>query len=67
MSRLDFHIEFYDERINLSNALKDEAESRLRALAAERNDLIGASIGGEELVEARSWRRRKRLISIRLG
>jgi ribosome-associated translation inhibitor RaiA len=51
MSRLDFHIEFHGERTNLSNALKEEAETRLRALAADRNDLIGASIGVEELAQ----------------
>ena len=51
MSRLDFHIEFHGERTNLSNTLKEEAETRLRALAADRTDLIGASIGVEELAQ----------------
>ena len=51
MSRLDFHIEFHDERTKMSGTLKDQAETRLRALAADRNDLIGASIGVEELAQ----------------
>ena len=51
MSRLDFHIEFHSERTNLSDTLKNKAETRLRGLAADRNDLIGASIAVEELAQ----------------
>jgi ribosome-associated translation inhibitor RaiA len=51
MSRLDFHIEFYGEKTTISDALKDEAESRLRTLAADRTDMIGASIAVEELTQ----------------
>jgi ribosome-associated translation inhibitor RaiA len=51
MSRLDFHIEFHSERTKISDALKNETETRLRELAAERNDLIGASIGVAELAQ----------------
>ena len=51
MGRLDFHIEFHSERTNLNNSLKNKAETRLRELAADRNDLIGASIAVEELAQ----------------
>jgi ribosome-associated translation inhibitor RaiA len=49
MSRLDFHLEFYSEGKTLSDDLKDEAETRLQTLAADRNDMIGASVAVKEL------------------
>jgi ribosome-associated translation inhibitor RaiA len=49
MSRLDFHIEFYTERTELPDGLEVEADSRLRALAADHKDIIGASVAVEEL------------------
>lgn len=49
MSRLDFHIEFHSGQLNLRDELKTEAETRLRALAEGRSDLIGASVAVQEL------------------
>jgi len=49
MSRLDFHLEFYSEEKTLNDVLRDEAETRLRALATDRNDMIGASVAVKEL------------------
>ena len=49
MSRLDFHIEFKSEVALLDSNLMTEAEERLRALAEDRRDLIGAAVAVEEL------------------
>jgi hypothetical protein len=52
MSELDFQFEFQSEIPNLDNELIDEAEGRLRQLASEHSDMIGASVGLEELTGA---------------
>jgi hypothetical protein len=49
MGKLDFHIDFSIEVPDVEEALLTEAEQRLHALTENRNDLIGASIGLEDI------------------
>ena len=49
MSRLDFHFEFHSEIPYLAAELIDETESRLRDLAENRADMVGAAVAVEEL------------------
>jgi ribosome-associated translation inhibitor RaiA len=49
---VDFDFEFYNEVLHLEHLeaeLRAEAESRLRELAADHTDIIGASVAIEEL------------------
>jgi hypothetical protein len=49
MNKLDFQFEFHSEIPNLGLELIDEAEGRLRQLASGHSDMLGASVGLEEL------------------
>jgi ribosome-associated translation inhibitor RaiA len=49
MSRLDFHVEVYNELPQSYPDLIAEAETRLLDLAGDQDDMIGASIALEEL------------------
>jgi hypothetical protein len=49
MSELDFYVEFYIETHDLGDELLAEAEQRLRAIAENHNDFIGAAISVEEI------------------
>jgi hypothetical protein len=49
MSRLDFHVEVYNELPQAYPDLIAEAETRLLDLAGDQDDMIGASIALEEL------------------
>lgn len=44
----DFDFEFYAGVSHVDLELQDETERRLRELAADRNDIIGASVAVEE-------------------
>lgn len=49
---VDFSFEFYSEVPELESELEVEAERRLRELAADRTDMIGASVAVEQPAEA---------------
>ncbi|MFN2167704.1 MAG: HPF/RaiA family ribosome-associated protein [Anaerolineae bacterium] len=49
MSRLDFHVDFYSEVENMPVDLEVEANERLAALAKGHKDMIGASVGLDEV------------------
>jgi ribosome-associated translation inhibitor RaiA len=51
MGSLDFHFEFYSEIENLEQDLITEAETRMRELKGDKDDLIGASVAVEELAQ----------------
>jgi ribosome-associated translation inhibitor RaiA len=48
----DFTFEFYSEVPDLDAGLRADADNRLRELAAGHTDLVGTSIGVEELTGA---------------
>lgn len=52
MSQTDFSYEFLSEIDQPDEPLRVEAEQRLRDLAADHNDIIGASVAVEELTGA---------------
>jgi ribosome-associated translation inhibitor RaiA len=49
MNGLDFHFEFQSKVPNLDNGLIVEVADRLRELAQGHDDMVGASVGLEEL------------------
>lgn len=49
MSKSDFHIDSYIKLPYLKEILESEAESRLRELAQDHTDMIGAAVTVEEL------------------
>jgi ribosome-associated translation inhibitor RaiA len=49
MGHLDYHFEFYSEVDFVDEELVAEVDERLRALAEGHIDMIGASVGIEEL------------------
>ncbi|MDX1520792.1 MAG: HPF/RaiA family ribosome-associated protein [Anaerolineae bacterium] len=49
MSRSDFHFEFNKEVSRLSNEQIGEVEQRLRTLAEDHTDMVGAAVAVEEL------------------
>lgn len=49
MVATDFYVEFQTEDLPDDSALRAEAERRLRALAGERNDMVGASVVVERM------------------
>jgi len=51
MSRSDFHFEFNKEVSLLDNSLIVEAEERLRTLAEDHTDMVGAAVAVEELTQ----------------
>ncbi len=48
MGRNDFTFEFASEVADPDNELRGEAEARLRGLAAEKRDLVGASVAVDQ-------------------
>lgn len=49
MSKLDFHFEFNSDIPQVNEAMIAAAEARLRTLAENQSDMIGASVAVEEL------------------
>jgi ribosome-associated translation inhibitor RaiA len=52
MGELDFHLEFQSEVEPVDDGWVTEADDQLRALAEGHNDMVGASVGVEELTGA---------------
>jgi len=51
MANLDFYVDFNVEVPNMEDEFTREAERRLRELAAEHSDMVGAAVSLESIVE----------------
>lgn len=52
MTMPEFEFEFYNEVEHLDEAMREQAEQKLRDLAEGHTDMIGASVAVEEIAES---------------
>jgi ribosome-associated translation inhibitor RaiA len=54
MTQSDFYVDFNSEVPNFDEALQQEVDQRLRELAEERNDIVGAAVAVTQPAKANS-------------